>query len=67
MQALLSTLAFPFTWMASNAHARWHDPHALQASAFTSATKPDDVIIGTPCLTMDSIPPQQHLQQLQMA
>ncbi len=57
----------PFTRTASNGHTSSHVPHAMHAPSSTSATYPDDATIGTPCFTIASSPPQQHVQQLQMA
>jgi hypothetical protein len=52
---------------AWNGQAVTHLPQATHTPAFASATKPDDAISGEWNLTMVSMPPQQHLQQLQMA
>ena len=52
--------------IASNGHAAAQSPQPMQYSSSTSATKPDDATIGTPC-RMASRPPQQQRQQLQIA
>ena len=66
MQASRFTTAVPFIAIAPKGQLCSHTPQAVQAASSTWATYPDDATIGTPCLRMASIPPQQHLQQLQI-
>lgn len=67
MQVCLLTVAVPFIRMAPKGHLSSHAPQAVHAVWSTWATYPDDATIGTPYFRMASIPPQQHLQQLQIA
>jgi len=61
------TVALPFILIALKAQASSQAPQALQFASFTLATYPDDTIVGAPYFTIPSMPPQQHLQQLQIA
>jgi len=66
MQKSHFTTALPFTLTAAKAQVSSHVPHPLQRVSSTCATYPEEATAGIPYRVMASIPPQQHLQQLQM-
>jgi hypothetical protein len=67
MHATASILANPSsTEIAANWHKPAHSPQPAHNSASTTATYPDDAIMGVP-FRRASIAPQQQEQQLQMA
>jgi hypothetical protein len=53
--------------MALKAHASSQAAQAVQFASSTLATYPEESIDGAPYFTIASMPPQQHLQQLQIA
>jgi hypothetical protein len=61
------TVALPFILIALKAQASSQAPQAVQFASSTLATYPEESMDGAPYFTIASMPPQQHLQQLQIA